>query len=61
VFSILGLSLVLVTGCQKKSGSTAATGGGGTTTNDGEIEYEVSGTIADEAPLDFVDRLWPSN
>ena len=58
VFSILGLSLVLVTGCQKKSGSTAATGGGGTTTNDGEIEYEVSATIAeDEAPLDFVESI----
>jgi hypothetical protein len=59
VFFLLGLSLVLVTGCQKKSGPAAATGGsGGSTTNDGEIDYQVSGTIADdEEPVDFVESI----
>ena len=59
VFFLLGLALVFATGCQKKSGPAAATGGGGGgTTNDGEIEYEVSGTIADdEEPVDFVESI----
>ncbi len=56
--TLLGLSLALLTGCQKKSATTASPGGGGGMTNDGEIEYEVSGTIAeDEAPLDFVESI----
>ena len=58
IFFLLGLSLVLATGCQKKSGPASATGGGGGTTNDGDIDYEVSGTIAeDEEPVDFVESI----
>jgi hypothetical protein len=46
--------------CQKSS-TTASTSrgdvGGGGTTSEGEIDYEVSGTIAEEEPIDFVESF----
>ncbi len=50
----------MTTGCQKSNTTAAPSGGvgGGGTTNDGEINYEVSGIIADtEEPVDFVQSI----